>query len=82
MKKSENIISFKNFDKLPKLDKSTKRTEIGGDVLNENLVEVVASVVNDASFMTNIQMFVNSLTPKAKAALSKALSKKDKKKEA
>lgn len=43
--KLENILSFKDFSELPKYDKSTKRTEVGGDVLNENIYDKVKDAI-------------------------------------
>lgn len=47
MNKLNNLLDFKNFSSLnnEKLKKATKRTEIGGDVLNENIYDKVRLAV-------------------------------------
>lgn len=47
MSKLNNLLDFKNFSSLnnEKLKKATKRTEIGGDVLNENIYDKVRLAV-------------------------------------
>lgn len=39
--KLNNLLSFKEFSEFPQNTKSTKRTEIGGDVINENVFDKI-----------------------------------------
>lgn len=78
--KLNNMLTFDDFSgELPlNKQKKTKRTEVGLDVLNENaeVIQAIAAVVNDAGFMSQLNSFVNELTPKIKAELYKILNKK------
>lgn len=58
----ENILSFKDFEKSwnPKTQKSTKRTEVGLDVLNENLYMKVMDQ-GAAGWAENVKKFIVSI---------------------
>jgi hypothetical protein len=82
--KINNLMDFSEYSKLgnEKLKKSTKRTEVGGDVLNENveIVNTVAALVNDAAFMNQLKTFADTLAPAAKSKLLKLFKKAKKEK--
>jgi hypothetical protein len=62
MGKLENLLSFNDFDKSwkPSVSKSTKRTETGVDVLNENLYMKVMD--QEASgWKSNLDKFIKSI---------------------
>ena len=78
--KLNNLLTFTNFTgELPtNKQKKTKRTDVGLDVLNENveLVQMIAAVVNDAGFTNNLANFVDKLSPTVKEKIVKLLGKK------
>jgi len=73
-------LTFKNFNgELPTNNqKKTKRTDVGLDVINENteLIQMIASVVNDAGFTASLSNLVNKLSPSVKSKLYELLGKK------
>ena len=62
--KLENLLSFEDFDKSgswkPKEQKSTKRTEVGVDVLNENLYMKVMDQTA-SGWKENVKKFIQSI---------------------
>ena len=60
--KLENLLSFDDFDKgwKPKVQKSTKRTEVGVDVLNENLYMKVMDQTA-AGWKENVAKFIQTI---------------------
>jgi len=79
-KEINNLLSFKeygNFKFNDKLKKLTKRTGIGGDILNENveIANMIAALINDASFQDQLKVLMNSLSPKVKSLIKKYLDK-------
>jgi hypothetical protein len=56
--KLNNMLSFKEFTDYPDLTKKTKKTDIGGDVINENFYDKLAySVESGKNLEENIQEF-------------------------
>lgn len=78
-KKINNLLTFKNFDgELPtNIQKKTKRTDVGLDVLNESadLIQMIAAIVNDAGFTANLTTLINKLSPSVKEKIGKILGK-------
>jgi len=76
MDKLNNLLSFNDFDKTwkPTEQKKTKRTELGKDILNENVESVAAiiAVLNDKQFIDNLDYILKSIKPAVKAKLLKA----------
>lgn len=67
MGKLENLLSFDDFEKnwKAKEQKSTKRTEVGLDVLNENLYMKVMDQ-EAAGWKTNVEKFIESIKKSVK----------------
>lgn len=79
--KLNNMLGFVQYGELnnKKLKKQTKRTDIGGDVLNENIeaLQYVASLINDTAFMDSLKTFVNALSPVVKSKLYALLKRQE-----
>lgn len=66
--KLNNLLSFKDFTQYPNLLKKTKRTDIGGDVINEHFFDkLIYAVSNDTDMDKNIEEFKNRLVKAAKS---------------
>ncbi len=78
--KENNLLNFVEYSELKNFNKPTKRTEVGGDVINENveLVALVAAIVNDAKFTTDLTTFIESLKPTVKTKILELLKKSKK----
>ena len=66
--KLNNLLSFKDFDKLPNNQKKTKRSDTGLDILNENFYDKLAFIVSNSRPLDNaLNEFKNKII---KAAIS------------